>query len=123
MPMQQPPPAPFVLEGIDHVLLLVRGLRQAVKFYRDVPGCRVEGALPEHGMVNLDHVGIAVARYDEEELRRHLQAHGVKIVEEGMHAGARGNSLSIYIRDPSGNTIEIKGPPSTTNPDRLLPWR
>jgi catechol-2,3-dioxygenase len=31
--------------------------------------------------------------------------------EEGVHRGARGDSLSIYVRDPSGNTIELKGPP------------
>jgi len=28
-----------------------------------------------------------------------------------MHKGARGGSLSIYFKDPSGNTIELKGPP------------
>jgi hypothetical protein len=50
---------------------------------------------------NLDHVCIAVTAYDEQELRGHLAAHGVNIIEEGLHGGARGNSLSIYFRDPS----------------------
>jgi len=133
---------PLVLEGIDHLLLLVRGMRPALAFYRDVLGCGIESELPEYGMVqlragvalidlvdidavegqwarpevaggrNLDHVCIAVAEYDEQELRRHLAAHDVQIIEEGLHVGARGNSLSIYFRDPSGNTIELKGPPS-----------
>lgn len=61
---------------------------------------------------NLDHICIAVAEYDERELRSHLAAHDVQIIEEGLHDGARGKSLSIYFRDPSGNTIELKGPPS-----------
>jgi len=52
---------------------------------------------------NLDHVCIAVAKYDERELRGHLAAHGVTIVEEGVHRGARGDS---------GKTIELKGPPT-----------
>jgi glyoxylase I family protein len=135
------PHPPFVLEGIDHLLLLVSGMSQAVAFYRDVLGCSVENELPEYGMVqlragralidlvdmelregkwacpevaggrNLDHVCIAVAKYDEWELRDYLAAHNVPIIEEGVHRGARGASLSIYVRDPSGNTIELKGPP------------
>jgi glyoxylase I family protein len=132
---------PFALEGIDHVLLLVRGMRQALGFYRDVLGCRVESELPEFGMVqlragsalidlvdidarqgnwarpesaggrNLDHVCIAIAACDERDVRSHLAACDVEIIEEGLHEGARGCSLSIYFRDPSGNTIELKGPP------------
>jgi glyoxylase I family protein len=135
------PHPPFVLEGIDHLLLLVSGMSQAVAFYRDVLGCSVENELLKYGMVqlragsalidlvdmelregqwarpevaggrNLDHLCIAVAKYDERELRGHLAAHNVTIIEEGVHRGARGDSLSIYVRDPSGNTIELKGPP------------
>lgn len=139
--MRQTRTPPLILEGIDHLLLLVRGLRPAVAFYREVLGCAIERELREFGMVqlragaalidlvdidsvegqwarpevadgrNVDHVCIAVAEYDEHELRRHLAAHEVQIIEEGLHDGARGNSLSIYFRDPSGNTIELKGPP------------
>lgn len=28
-----------------------------------------------------------------------------------MRYGARGTGPSIYIRDPDGNTVELKGPP------------
>ncbi|WP_394889750.1 hypothetical protein ACG873_31010 [Mesorhizobium sp. AaZ16] len=60
---------------------------------------------------NMDHFCIAIGRHDEAALRSHLAAHGVEIIEESFHAGARGESLSIYVRDPSGNVIELKGPP------------
>jgi glyoxylase I family protein len=136
---------PFALEGIDHVLLLVSGMREAVQFYIDVLGCSIESELPEFAMVqlraggalidvvdlsasrgqwaipkitggrNLDHLCIAIGKYDEQRVRSHLANHGVEIIEEGMHKGARGHSLSIYFKDPSGNTIELKGPP----PDAL----
>ena len=43
-------------------------------------------------------------------LRAHLAAHGVDIVEEGMRYGARGDGYSVYVRDPAGNTVELKGP-------------
>ncbi len=42
---------PFALEGIDHVLLLVSGMHEAVQFYSDVLGCGIESELPEFAMV------------------------------------------------------------------------
>ncbi len=36
---------PFALEGIDHILLLVKG--PAVRFYTKVPGCTIKGRLPQ----------------------------------------------------------------------------
>ncbi|HSS66181.1 MAG TPA: VOC family protein, partial [Gammaproteobacteria bacterium] len=29
--------------------------------------------------------------------------------------GAEGSGPSIYIRDPEGNTVELKGPPESTS--------
>jgi glyoxylase I family protein len=132
---------PFRLEGIDHILLLVDGMKPAVRFYTGVLGCTVEEQLPQYGMLqlragaalidlvdisapeaswakppvaggrNCDHLCLALAAHDEGELRRHLARHRVEIIEEGIHGGSRGESLSLYVRDPSGNVIELKGPP------------
>jgi catechol 2,3-dioxygenase-like lactoylglutathione lyase family enzyme len=134
------PSPPSALEGIDHVVLLVDGMAAAKAFYCEVIGCSVDNALPEYGMLqlragaalidlvdiasdegawarppaaggrNLDHVCLATGRWDEAALRAHLAAHRVEIVEEGIRYGARGDGLSFYVRDPSGNTIELKGP-------------
>lgn len=134
------PPPPFALEGIDHVVLLVNGMDAAELFYCEVIGCSVDARLPQYGMVqlragaalidlvdiageegawarppveggrNMDHVCIATGGWDEAATRAHLAAHGVEIVEEGIRYGARGDGLSFYVRDPSGNTIELKGP-------------
>jgi len=133
---------PFALEGIDHVLLLVGGTHAALRLYVEVLGCSIERDLPEFAMVqlragnslidlvdvnasagqwarpkitggrNLDHLCIAVGNCDEQSVRSHLAAHGVEVIEEGIHKGARGASLSLYFKDPSGNTIELKGPPT-----------
>jgi glyoxylase I family protein len=133
---------PFVLEGIDHILLLVKGMKPAARFYTNVLGCKVEGKLPQYGMLqlragsalidlvdisvpeaawavppvaggrNLDHLCLALATHDEAKLRRHLARHRIPIIEEGIHGGGRGESLSLYVRDPSGNVIELKGPPT-----------
>ena len=61
----------------------------------------------------MDHVCIATGPWDEAAMRAHLAAHGVEIVEEGIRGGARGDGLSFYVRDPSGNQLELKGPPAT----------
>ncbi|HMF29577.1 MAG TPA: VOC family protein, partial [Candidatus Cybelea sp.] len=56
---------------------------------------------------NVDHVAIRVDAADEAALRRHLAACGVEIAEERIEETPDGNSLSLYIRDPSGNTLEL----------------
>jgi len=131
---------PFALEGIDHVVLLVRDMAEAQKFYEQVLGCAVDRALPEYGMLqlragaslidlvdigshegewgrpeveggrNMDHVCIATGPCDQAAMRAHLARHGVAIVEEGIRYGADGDGMSFYIRDPSGNQVELKGP-------------
>lgn len=62
---------------------------------------------------NVDHVAIAIEPFDETALHAHLAAHGIEIIEEGMRYGAEGDGPSIYVRDPEGNIVELKGPPST----------
>ena len=67
------------------------------------------GAAPLAGGRNLDHVCIALAAFDEERIRHHLDAHGVAIGAIAERYGAGGTGLSIYISDPEGNGIELKG--------------
>jgi catechol 2,3-dioxygenase-like lactoylglutathione lyase family enzyme len=62
---------------------------------------------------NLDHFCLQVRPFDEAAIRAHLAKHGVAVVEEGPRYGADGTGLSLYVRDPEGNTVELKGPSST----------
>ena len=131
---------PFALEGIDHVVLLVRDMAEAQHFYEQVLGCTVDRSLPEYGMLqlragaslidlvdigsregewaqpeveggrNMDHVCIATGPCEEQAMRAHLARHGINIVEEGIRYGADGDGMSFYICDPSGNQIELKSP-------------
>ena len=72
---------------------------------------RLGGAGPGAEGRNLDHFAIQVSPFDEAAIRAHLAAHGVAIVEEGDRYGASGDGYSLYVRDPEGNTVELKGPP------------
>ena len=60
---------------------------------------------------NVDHFAIALARFDEPAIRAHLEAHGVEAGDTGRRYGAKGYGPSIYIHDPDGNVVELKGPP------------
>lgn len=68
------------------------------------------GEAPGPTARNLDHFALQVRPFDEPAIRAHLAAHDVEIVEEGPRYGADGDGLSLYVRDPEGNVVELKGP-------------
>ncbi len=69
------------------------------------------GAAPGPEARNLDHFALAIRPFNEAAIRTHLAAHGVAIIDEGQRFGAEGNGTSLYLQDPEGNTVELKGPP------------
>ena len=73
---------------------------------------RMGGAAPGKEGRNLDHVCFRVEPFDEAAIRAHLAAHGVEAGPTDARFGAEGDGPSIYLQDPEGNTIELKGPPS-----------
>jgi len=74
---------------------------------------RIGGAAPGKEGRNLDHFCITVDGYDEARIRAYLTARGVEIGEAGQRYGAEGDGPSLYISDPEGNVVELKGPPTT----------
>ncbi len=131
------------VRNIDHVVLRVRDIERAIRFYGEVLGCTVERRRDDLGLVhlragrsqidlvdvdseigrkagappaseghNMDHVALRLEAFDEAELRAHLQAHGVEAGEVVTRFGAEGDGPSMYIADPEGNTVELKGPPA-----------
>ena len=71
------------------------------------------GAAPGAEGKNLDHFAIRIADFDEVALHAWVSENDLEIVEEGERFGADGAGPSIYLRDPEGNIIELKGPPDT----------
>jgi catechol 2,3-dioxygenase-like lactoylglutathione lyase family enzyme len=58
---------------------------------------------------NVDHFALQVAPFDAAAIRAHLEAHGVEPGDVTERYGARGNGPSMYIQDPDGNVVELKG--------------
>ena len=131
---------PFRPVGLDHVVLWIRDLPRAVAWYRDVLGCepgfryheigmehlwfgsiliglwdaddpRAAGSLPAAPGTNVDHLGLATGPFDHAAMLAHLGAHGVAVEDDFDQTGARGYGRSVYLRDPWGNRLELKGPP------------
>jgi catechol 2,3-dioxygenase-like lactoylglutathione lyase family enzyme len=59
---------------------------------------------------NLDHFCFRVEPFDEPALRRELEAQGIEVGRLAQRFGAEGQGPSIYITDPEGNVVELKGP-------------
>src|SRR5712671_7311237 len=126
--------APRVM-GLDHVVLRVADIDRSIAFYEQVLGLHVERRLAEIGLVqlragaamidlvprtededdgrNMDHFAVRIEAMDVAAIGAHLQRHGLDPGEVRRRYGAEGYGSSIYITDPDGNTVELKGPPET----------
>ena len=136
------------IQAIDHVVFRVVDLERMARFYIDVLGACWEkkqeaiglyqlrvgnalidlvpvdeklgamgGAAPGREGRNVDHVCSRVLPWDGNAVLAHLTAHGLS-GEIVSRYGAEGDGPSIYIEDPEGNALELKGPPWAPVPDR-----
>ncbi|HJU18398.1 MAG TPA: VOC family protein [Stellaceae bacterium] len=122
------------IAALDHVVLRVADLERAIAFYGKVLGCRVERTLEKPKLVqlraggslidlvpagpqpaaagsgNMDHFALRLEAFDAAALADHLRRQGVAVGEPRERYGAEGYGPSLYITDPDGNTVELKGP-------------
>ncbi|CAN7213936.1 VOC family protein [Pseudoduganella sp. LjRoot289] len=70
---------------------------------------RMGGAAPGKEGRNLDHCCFRVEDFDEATVRAELAAAGVQAGPVESRYGAEGEGPSIYLNDPEGNTVELKG--------------
>ncbi|HEX6377241.1 MAG TPA: VOC family protein [Allosphingosinicella sp.] len=132
------------LAAIDHVVFRVADLDAALLFYTEVLGATVEkvqteiglwqlragtslidlvpvegtlgrmgGAPPGREGRNVDHVCFRVLPWDQAAIIAHLARHGIT-AEVAQRYGAEGEGPSIYLADPDGNGLELKGPPAAS---------
>ena len=80
----------------------------------DRPLGRLGGAGPEKERRNVDHFALQITPFDEAAIRAHLEKAGIAVADSGQRYGAEGNGPSVYVHDPDGNTVELKGPPVRT---------
>ena len=76
----------------------------------DGPAGKQGGAAPGKEGRNMDHFCLRVEPFDRDEIVAHLTQHGVAVGDVRNRFGAEGNGISIYLTDPEGNAVELKGP-------------
>lgn len=77
---------------------------------------RAGGAGPGPEGRNLDHLCFRLETFDESAIRQQLAAAGYPTVPAASRYGAEGSGPSLYVDDPEGNTVELKGPPWPQRP-------
>ena len=73
---------------------------------------RAGGAAPGTEGRNLDHFCFRVDPFDEAAIRSQLRQRGVSAGPVESRYGAEGTGPSMYLTDPEGNVVELKGPPA-----------
>ncbi|MFI9230392.1 VOC family protein [Streptomyces rimosus] len=116
--------------AFDHLVLNVADAERALDFYCGPLGLepvRVEewraGKVPfpsvrvspttiidllegDRGESNVDHICLVVEPLDWQEV---IDSGVLTVVDgPGQRFGARGNAQSVYVRDPDGNTVELR---------------
>jgi len=130
--------------GLDHVVLRARSAPHMVAFYChlgcavekvqeelgltqlragtalidivDIHGelGRMGGHAPGPDSHNMDHLCLRVEPFDSDRIRTFLTDMGYAPGEVVQRYGAEGYGPSIYVNDPEGNMVELKGPASGT---------
>jgi glyoxylase I family protein len=77
----------------------------------DGPSGQKGGAPPGKEARNLDHFCLQIEPFDAEAIIAHLKRHGAEPGPVESRYGAAGQGPSIYVPDPEGNVVELKGPP------------
>ena len=74
---------------------------------------RLGGAAPRGEGRNLDHLCFRIEPFDAAAIRQRLEVLGIEVGAVEQRYGAEGVGPSLYIADPDGNVVELKGPPGS----------
>jgi glyoxylase I family protein len=85
---------------------------------------RAGGAAPGTEGRNMDHFCLRIDPFDADEIIPYLKSKGIDPGKVESRYGAEGVGPSIYVTDPEGNMVELKGPPWEKTPcPKQLPSR
>lgn len=73
------------------------------------------GAAPGAEGRNLDHFCLSIEPFDGDKILHYLRTKGIDVGRVESRYGAEGEGPSIYLTDPEGNVVELKGPPWDTS--------
>ncbi|HVA79794.1 MAG TPA: VOC family protein [Candidatus Binataceae bacterium] len=127
---------PLKIAELDHVVLRCRELDRTLDFYTRTLGMTEERRIARIGLIqlragrsmidlvpaahprseegaNVDHICLGIEVSDLAAVAAELRESGIEVLgEPAPRYGARGMGLSIYLRDPEGNMVELKQMPA-----------
>lgn len=68
---------------------------------------------------NMDHFCMQLGEFSEKKIIAHLKRKGIRPGPVARRYGALGHGPSMYLTDPDGNTVELKGPPDADQTERV----
>jgi len=100
------------LLSMDVTNLTPEGEAMALKMLGGGAGALAFPDIGNESVSRLDHFCLRIEPFDESRLVEYFEENDVEIVSSGMRKGAEGTGPSIYVKDPEGNSVELKGPSS-----------
>ncbi|WP_045368803.1 VOC family protein [Vibrio campbellii] len=113
------------INRLDHLVLTVKDIQTTLDFYTQVLGMESVALVYGRQKINLHQLGnefepkasqVASGSADLcfvcdtpiANVLSHLDSHSIEVIDGPVQrTGAIGNILSVYIRDPDGNLIEL----------------
>ncbi len=83
------------------------------------PAGKAGGAAAGAKRRNMDHFCVQLAEFSERKIIAHLKRKGITPGKVGRRYGALGHGPSMYLTDPDGNTVELKGPPDADQTEKI----
>jgi len=135
---------PFTIRHLDHVVLRTANLPRLTAFYVSLGCRVERDRTAEMGMMqlrlgasmldlvdvnfgrqtpdvppaverNLDHFAVRIEPFDRDAIVEFCEAHGIEAMPMAQPIlGADGLGPAVYLVDPDGNRVELKGPPVGT---------
>ncbi|PSJ38712.1 VOC family protein [Zobellella taiwanensis] len=137
----------FKVLGVDHLVLRVRNPQRMLDFYCRILGCCLEREKTDIGLyqlragaqlidlvdirgplggdgeaadqckANMDHFCLRIEPFEPDALLNYFTLAGVICEPPALRYGAEGEGPSIYLFDPEGNQLELKGPAGAATGD------
>uniref|UniRef100_A0A7S0AVP6 VOC domain-containing protein n=1 Tax=Minutocellus polymorphus TaxID=265543 RepID=A0A7S0AVP6_9STRA len=106
------------LLSYDESELTEEGRQAVMKMHGGGEGAHSDKALGEiscfeAGMSTMDHLCIRASPFDEEKIIEFMKQMGVDVIDSGNRYSSEGVGPSIYVKDPEGNVVELKGQPNS----------
>ena len=92
------------MDKIDHIALRVDDIGESVSYYRSEFKCQVIYQDDTWAFLQFDNIKMALVIEDEHPYHIAFETDDKGVLDGTLH---RDGSISKYIKDPSGNTIEL----------------